>query len=265
MMYYPAKNQKHKLLVVMLHCLGGHTKQLKRHIAFLNSAGFSVSTYLAFGHSRGGRGELQSFDSLPEATSLKQKHSQQTEFSVRSFVSALKNKKEVLEIWREELNQHLKGLPKGPKVIFSLSLPSVSALLSISYRKDIKALICDGGPFLHFPVCVYRLFSCYYKIPSLWLKLYLSMQMMWCFRSLLWGRVTKKIFLPKNFPILSLRGAKDQQVHPADIHLFLKKIKVTKPQVCLLKHSDHLKGLKTEPKLYTQTVLSFLYKINQDL
>ena len=247
--YYPAQNKKSHLLLVLLHCMGGHVLQLKRHIAFLNSLGFSIYTYPAFAHSTTILLPQSGDCPLPE-----------------SLISTLRaGKNNIFEIWAEELNQHLDHLPVAdPKVIFSFSLPSVSAFLSLSRRPDIKALICDGGPFLNVHRCVYRLFAHYYQVPSPWLKMYFSVQMAWIFRDLFLGSLIQKIQVPSNFPILSLRGGRDQQVHPVDINLFFQKIK-TKPQVCVLKKSDHLKGLKAEPELYTQTVQQFLNRLQKRL
>ena len=130
--YHLSENKKHHVLIVLIHHLGGTPEQLKYHVAFLNQSGFDVYTYPAFLCGTGDRW--------------------------RDLFSLIKkNKIGILEIWAKELEQQLNSLP-GSKVIFSFSLPSASALLVSAKRKDIKAFISDGGPFLDLPMVSWRLF-----------------------------------------------------------------------------------------------------------
>ena len=233
--YHSSENKKHDLIIVLVHHLGGEPEQLKYHVQFLTQNGFDVYTYPAFLHGKD---------------------------HWRGFLPALKkNKKAVLEIWAEELEQHLKSLP-GLKIIFSFSFPSACVFLLIPKRKDIKALICDGGPFMNFPLMCWRLLTHYHGVSNVFLKIHLMIKMNVRFKCLFVGKRLKHFLslIPKGFPILSLQAEQDKQVPPVYINKFLELVKQADIIVCRLKKSAHLKGLKTERELYIKNVLKFLNK-----
>lgn len=233
--YYSSESKSCDTLIVLVHHLGGVPEQLKHHVKFLNENGFDVYTYPAFLHGKD---------------------------HWRDFLPAVKkSKKEVLEIWREELENHLNTLP-GFKIIFSFSFPSKAAFLAIPKRSDIKALICDGGPFVNFPLISWRLLTYYHGVTNVFLKIYLTMKMCLAFKYVFPGKLKSTLSLiAKGFPILSLRAEQDKQVSPLAIRKFFDKIQQADITVCHLKDSAHLKGLKTEREFYIKNVLEFLEKV----
>ena len=234
--YHLSDNKKYTPVIVLVHHFGGVPEQLKYHVEFLNQNGFDAYTYPAFLH---GKNHWKQF-----------------------FPMIKKTRSGVVKIWTEELEQHLNQLT-GDKVIFSFSFPSVAALLAIPKRNDIKALICDGGPFSNLSLASWRFFTYYHQVTNIFLKIYLTGKMCMAFKAL---SIKKKIrrnlsYIPKDFPILSLQSIQDQQVPPSAINQLLEKMKQVHLTICQLKHSSHLEGLKKERKFYIENVLRFLERI----
>ena len=233
--YHASECKRQNTLIVLTHHLGGLPRQLNRHVEFLNQNGFDAYTYPAFLHGKD---------------------------HWKDFLPALKNRKQgVLEIWATELQDRLNHLPAGPKALFSFSFSCVSALLVIPQRQDIKALICDGGPFLDFPQACFRLITHYHRASGFFFKLCLTGKIHRAFK-VRSKKVHKSLgLMPHNFPILSLRGERDQQAPPIVIDRFFRKAKNPHITVCQLKHSAHLKGLKTEREFYIKNVMDFLCRL----
>ena len=231
---HPARGKKHPFLIVLIHHLGGEPKQFKNHIEFLNAHGFEVYTYPAF---LSGKAKWEEF-------------------------SPLIKKNNVIDLWSKELNERLNRLP-GKKVIFTFSFPAVSALLLLSKRKDITALICDGGPFEGLFTTCLRFFTHHEYLQNVFQKYLRAGQMALAFKAFSIKRKIKKAGrgAPKDFPILSLQGGQDRQAPPACINKALRAIPQARLTVCALKESGHLQGLKTERDFYIQSVISFLQKI----
>ncbi|MDE0119885.1 MAG: DUF829 domain-containing protein [Bdellovibrionales bacterium] len=234
----PSHKKKHDTKIIFIHHLGGEPVHLKHHVEFLNQNGFDVYTYPAFLHGK------EDWDAF--------------------FPLIKKSKKGILEIWTEELEQQLNQL-NGKKIIFSFSFPSVSALLAISKRTDIKALICDGGPFLDLWSSCWRFFTYHQQIKSVLFKLYLTGRMYFAFQALSIRRKIKKqlMHIPKNFPILSLQSEQDQLVPASSINKFFKQMKQVHLTTVPLKDSAHLEGLKKERDFYMKSVLTFLQKVTK--
>lgn len=232
--YHSAPHSQYSLVIVLIHSLGSYPKQLQNHVQFLNQHGFDVYTYSAFLH--------------------KKNHWKQ-------FLPAIKkHKKSAIDIWSQELEQHLNQL-SGVKILFGFSFLSMVALLVISKRKDIKALLCDSGPFGSMFLASWK-FLTYYKTVSFFiLKIYLSIRMALAFKIL---PIHKKQLLdiPKDFPVLSIQSQKDLQVSPSAINGFFKNLKQIKLTVVLLKNSAHLEGLKKQKLFYIQNITNFLKKIS---
>ena len=235
--YHASGNKKYNTLIILVHHLGGVPEQLKHHITFLNQNGFDVYSYPAF---LSGKNHW------------------------KDFLPIIKNTKEgVVKVWSKELEE-VSDQFKEDKIIFSFSFPSLSALLTASKRKDIKALICDGGPFSHLFLAVWRFFTYHQPIPNIFFKLYLTIQMYLAFKPSLIKRNIKKQLpnLHENRHVVSLQSLKDRQIPSAYINSFFNKIKHINLSVCQLKYSGHLQGLKTERETYISGVLDFLKNNN---
>lgn len=231
--YHKSGNRKYNVLIVLIHHLGGVPEQFKYHVEFLNQNGFDVYTCPFF---LSGKEHWKAF-----------------------FPMMKKNKIGIVETWAKELEQQLNDL-SGNKIIFSFSYPSLSALLIASERKDIKALICDGGPFSHLISASWRFFTYHLKTNNIFLKFYLVGKMYFAFYDKFAWKKVKQLNLPHHFPILSFQGEKDQLIPPLFINDFFKKIKHVNLNVCRLPNSSHLEGLKQDRKLYVEAVFNFLKK-----
>lgn len=237
--HHMSDNKIYDPLIVFLHCFGGVPEQLKYHINFLNEAGFDVYTYPALFN---GQNHWKHF--VKQANELKNN---------------------AIEIWTQELENHLNELGTGrPKVIFSFSLPSAAAFLVSAQRKDIQAIICDGGPFVQIIPISWRYLTHYQKIKNPLLKVYLTAIMTLVFQAFSIEKLLIKAFkqLPKNYPVLNFRALKDQQVSSQFIEDTLKPAGHINLQICHLKNADHLEGLKKAPELYTKTTLQFLKQVS---
>ena len=237
--HHISANKTQDPLIVLLHCLGGMPEQLKYHINFLNEAGFDVYTYPAF---LSGQDHWRSF--LKNTQELKSS---------------------VMEIWTQELKHHLDQLGTGrSKIIFSFSLPSAAVFLASAQRKDIPAIICDGGPFIQIPSISWRYLTHYQKIKNLFLKIYLTGVMAQAFQVFSIKKNLQKALhqFPRKYPVLNFRALQDQQVPSWCIHDTLKPAQQINLQVCHLKSADHLEGLKKEPELYIKTTLEFLKQVS---
>lgn len=233
--HFASNKKKHSTLIILVHHLGGVPEQLKHHITFLNQSGFDVYSYCAFLNGKS---------------------------HWKDFLPIIKKTKEgVMEIWTKELEKILSQF-KEDKIIFSFSFPALAALLAASKRKDIKTLICDGGPFSHLLLAVWRFFTYYHPIHNIFLKIYLTGHMYLAFKpSFIKKSIKKKLpHLPEDLPVLSLQSIKDQQIPPPYINSFFNKIKHINLTVCQLKNSAHLQGLKTERDFYIKNILDFLRK-----
>ena len=237
--YHTSAEKKYDPLIVFIHCFGGVPEQLKYHIDFLNEAGFDAYTYPAF---LNGQNHWRDF--------VKQ-------------TNELKNN--VIEIWTQELEHHLNQLgTRRSKVIFSFSLPSAAAFMVSVQRKDIVAIICDGGPFVQILPISWRYLTYYQKIKNPLLKVYLTAIMALVFQaSSIKKHLTKALKqLPKDYPVLNFQALKDQQVPSQFIEDTLKPAGHINLQICGLKGADHLEGLKKNPELYTKTTLQFLKQVS---
>ena len=229
---------RNKAHIVFIHPLGGVPEQLKHHIQFLKEAGFAVSAGSYF---------------LSGAMKWK------------TFLKLTKNlKTSVLEIWLKELENHLNTLTAGPKVLFGFSLPSAVAFMAVSQRTDIKAIICDGGPFFQILRVSWNYLAYYQKISNFFLKIYLAGKMGQAFGVFSLKKKLKKAFLklPPDFPVLSFQGLKDQQVPPAFIAKTLEQAPRIRVNTCRLETADHLEGFKKQKDFYSRQVLNFLNQLN---
>jgi pimeloyl-ACP methyl ester carboxylesterase len=167
----------------------------------------------------------------------------------------------VIERWADELNAVLDTI-SGPKILYSFSFPSVAvpAALFRRPRADVRAWICDGGPFLEMMSCQWNLFTSGYPVPNplkrAALTAYSYTRMggpLYTLRVHKWVRA-----LSPDLPILSIRGAHDPLVPPRATDLFFACNPRLNLQRFLMPEGGHLDGLKRFAKEYTETVRSFL-------
>ncbi|MCM2280377.1 MAG: alpha/beta hydrolase [Bdellovibrionaceae bacterium] len=231
-----AKNRRFAETIVFVHHFGGSRRTVLRHARLASDLGFdSVRFDLIFSQKR-------PQDQLPITGDLR--------FGVR-------------HVWADQIESILNAIP-GRKVLFTFSMPSSSALQAVARRRaqDIAGLICDGGPFLQLPRCIWNLYEQEYKVKSRVLRAGFTGASM-----LLWGigfreqmRQTLKE-IPSDFPVLSVRGWQDSLVPPSAIEEFFSLQDHLDLEVLSLPEAQHLKGLRDYPNEYVPRVESFLNRV----
>jgi pimeloyl-ACP methyl ester carboxylesterase len=229
----PAVHRRFRETVVFVHHFGGTKKSLARHVSAVNKLGFDAVVFnLIFG-------DTKPKDCLPITADLK--------FGTR-------------HVWAEQIEAILNSVP-GRKIVFSFSMPSASALAAIAHRsaKDVAAWVCDGGPFLDLPRCVWNLYKHEYEVKSDLVRGVFTGLSLVLF-GLGFEREVKGLLqaLPAGFPVLSIRGWSDPLVAPAAIdHVFEQQ---THLDLEMLSFGDgrHLDGLKRFPEQYMARLEKFL-------
>jgi len=228
----------HPEVFVFVPFFGGKIENLSAHIRLINTLG-----YRCFAFNLSHRPHII-IGSLPIS---KEKH------------IGLKH------LWADEIEEVLNFIPEN-KIIFSMSNPTSSAIEAITRtpRTDIKALICDGGPFDQLWPCTKNLLEHQFKVKNKLKRFWMSLVL-----KILWSPQHHKTLhasikkLPKVFPILSIRSGQD---------LLVPEIAIDKAfeghlQIAITKHcfqnSHHLKGLLDRPKDYRQLVTHFLNQISK--
>lgn len=259
---YPAKNKKYEELVFFVPFYEGTKPQLQKHIDFVNELGFDA---FAFHLSKDPLAQLSEKDMSSIARSLlkgvrglftKEKMS----FSLPSLISST-GEFGLRHIYADQIELLLNAFSQ-PKIVYSFSNPSHSAIKALSRRQcsDIKALICDSGPAAKNFVGSVRRLNFTQKFPGKKLQTMIATGLM----SSLWGlHVEEDLYsylesFPKDFPLLSIRGWKDPLIQPAEIdaafegHDHLRWTKLSLPEAA------HLNGLRDFPSEYKPQVQSFL-------
>ncbi len=162
--------------------------------------------------------------------------------------------------WTREVSDVLDKIP-GKKILFAFSNPSSSALEAIVHRqaKDVRALICDGGPFYDLIKCNWNYFTYEFPIPNISKKVALN-----AVARIFWtpqheAELKRDLSaLPPKFPILSIRGWKDPLVPPDAIEKAFAKHNQIDLDVLNLPDGKHMDGLKNHADLYRPKVLEFL-------
>lgn len=237
---YPAKEKKFQDMVLLVPFFKAQKSSLKRHIDFLNDAGYDVAVF-----------------SLKELSFA--------EFSQSFFSSqALLGLK---HIWADQIESVLNNIA-GPKIIFSFSNPSSSAIEAIARRHatDIKGLVCDSGPTANLFNSILNYFTYEEPIRFLPLKVLAAFASttMWSphFLTAIRSDLEK---IPDHFKVLSIRGWKDKIITPNDIdQVFEPHMNIDWQRLSLPK-AAHLNGLKDHPEEYKEPVLNFLKSISSAL
>lgn len=222
-----------KPTVVLIHNMWGNHRILSRHVHLFISLGFSCVTF-----------------NLYQASSIKDPHP----FGIWGLFSFMHQR------WVEQIEDVLDSIPEK-KIIFSMSGPSISAIIAASKRTDITHLICDSGPFKEVWACTYRLFTQIWHIPTAPLRMIFT-----TIAVLIWGPTafSRSQRALQNWnpsvPILSIRGEKDPLVFPANIDGIFKNHKNLKIEIWQLPQAHHLDALKMFPEEYKECLEDFLEK-----
>jgi pimeloyl-ACP methyl ester carboxylesterase len=231
-----SEKRRHAETVVFIHHYGGSKKTVLRHVRVVNDLGFDAVAFNLFHF------EIGKAPKLPITADLK--------FGTRY-------------LWAQQIEAILNSVP-GKKIVYSFSMPSISAVDAISRRQggDVAALICDGGPFLDLPACTWNLYTHEYVVKSRILRGVFTAAGLAMFglgvKADLPGQFRK---IPAGFPVLSIQGAHDPLVPRSAIEEFFSYGKHLELEEYIIPDGVHLDGLKRAPEEYVAMVRSFLGKV----
>jgi hypothetical protein len=225
-------------LVFFVHFFKGNKKILKRHIDFVNELGFDAYAFNL-------KDSMSDYSYFPLSQSKK--------FGLKHVLA-------------DQIQMHLDLLPEYKnKIVFSFSNVSACAMEAIVHRiedehgDDIKAMVCDSGPGTDVLSSSYNLIKHQLKVKSLISRLVRSP-----FFALGWSPLLNKDVyqdlskFPKNFPILSIRGWRDQLISHQSIDQIFKPHTQLKWRKLNLPEAGHVNGLRDFPSEYKPAVEDFL-------
>lgn len=231
-MFKPKKKQ-FKETVVFFHHYGGHKKQLRRHIQFVNQLGFQAFAFHLFPQPFQGTFSL-----------LKKPHLYFTTLNTR---------------WKKQMLKVLSLIPEK-KILFCFSFSCNTAAQALPQTSNVQAVVFDGGPFAQFFQSGWRYLS-YQEIISnpLLRSLILIPWNAFCGFFFLKYKIHQGLKKwPARLPVLSFQAVQDKLAPPDFINNILKKHPHLNLSFCSIDHVQHLQGMKLQPELYQKKLKNFL-------
>lgn len=234
-----AEKKLFKETILFVPFYGGSKKSLQRHVQLANSLGYDCMSF-----------ELE--DDI---------------FSAKDRLFNARGEFGFKHLWADQIEKLLTYIT-GPKILYSFSNPSASAIEVIARRRavDISGLICDGGPSSQLFFSMVNYFTHEKPLRFLPAKFLASAG-----ATFLWHPNFLQVIhddlkdLPKGFKILSIRGWKDPLITPQMIdkvfepHTNIDWRKLSLPQAA------HLNGLKDFSEEYVPPVKKFLEEISHKI
>lgn len=230
--YFRSSNKRSDALIFFVHFYRGNKKVLKRHIEAVNKLGFDAFAFNM-------RDSVKSLKDFPLSTS--------GQFGLKHCLA-------------DQIERMLNLLPEK-KIVFSFSNPTAAAIEAMYRRNcsDILGLIADSGPSGKYMQSAFNLFNSEKKIKFLPIRFAVTPLF-----SMAWSPHLHKDLhthlssFPAGFPILSIRGWKDELIPPDHIdavfepHSNLDWTKLSLPE------ARHLTGLRDFAEEYEHTLGHFL-------
>lgn len=210
--------------IVFTHHFGGHGASTKRHQDFVNELGYDCVSFTL------------TCDWQP------------------SYRAHLR------EIWKTQL-RHVLDEVAGPKILYTFSSPSITTadILANEPRADIRAWICDGGPFLETFHCLKNYYREQTRLPA-WGQWAAATVGYFVIGG--WGLPAAVREWMKNISpeigILSIRAGQDKLVPEHAIDAFFASGDDLHLEKFELPSAEHLEGLKNFPSEYKPRVKEFL-------
>lgn len=215
-------------IFVFVHFYGGHQRILKRHITLVNELGYDAFSY-----------------NMPDYAGLK--------------LSILyKGRIGLKHLYSRMLNFYLDQIV-GKKIVFSFSNPSAAAIETIYDRKkenklDVVALVCDSGPSQAFVRSAWNL-AITVKGQFTLMALFFFL---WSFRLHREIRYQLRRF-PNGFPILSIRGGKDEVIPVWHIEKTFRNLEsFVKVKPVVFSDAGHLDACKLNTEEYKRVLKNWL-------
>lgn len=231
-----AKIRRFEETVVLVHHYGGNRATVNAHREFLHDLGFDCATFsLSQGH------RLKILNKV-NAPIVKDVHVRQR------------------QRWVQQIHEVLNAL-EGPKIVYSFSFPSAPALEALSDRSngEIRAWICDGGPFLMLLTCFWNYFSKIEPTPLVLRPTRVSIAAAGLEAWSLEADLKRALqALPNQFPILSIRAWQDPLVPIAAIDQVFSGQNQIHLETLTLPEAGHIDGLQRFPDDYKPRVAKFL-------
>lgn len=234
--FFQAKDRKFNSTILLVPFFGAKASNLARHQIFLNELGFDVV-----------QAEL-----YPLPAALKDG------IRSRGGFFGMKHR------WADQIEDLLQAIP-GKKVLFTLSNPSASAIEAAVRLgcKDIQGWISDGGPAGNLWESMVNYYTT--EEPQFFTaqKLLMATLMTGLWTTDFLYSLKKDIQkIPKNFPVLSVRGWKDKLIPPHLIDQTFSENPSLDLKILDLPLGGHLNGLKEFPDLYRPAVALFLESVS---
>lgn len=230
---FEATNKKFEEIIFFVHFYEGSKALLKKHIEFVNDLGFDA---LAFNLI-----EFKNFITNP--------------ISRKKFLG-------IKHVYADQIESLLNSTSRK-KIIFAFSNPCASAIEAMYYRNctDIKGLICDSGPSDKLLSSFFRLFY-KYKQNGIFTSISKTILCPLFWSQFLHNDINKHLnSFPPGFPILSIRGWKDELIPPDQIDQVFEGHPQLSWRKLSLPMAGHLNGLKDFTEPYTAGVEKFLKEI----
>jgi hypothetical protein len=232
---FKAKVKKSDTLIFFAHFFKGHKKTLRRHVELVNDLGYDAYVF-----------------------------NLQDDFGEHYYVpySETSEKFGMKHALADQIEEHLSELPEyKSKIIFAFSNVAGSAIEAMVRRdeKDIVALICDSGPGASFVQSSFKLAQEQFEIKFLPFKILATPLVILGWSKGMNNDVPDDLQkLPKDFPVLSIRGWKDKLISPSSIDKIFEPCKNLNWTKLALPEAGHVSGLKEFPLEYRAGLESFL-------
>lgn len=227
---FKAKDRKYSELIFFVHFYQGNKRALARHVKCVNALGFDAFAF-----------NLQKLNLRHPVP----------------FTS--EGRMGLKHVFAEQIEQLLNLLPQQ-KIVFAFSNPAASAIEALARRRcyDIKALICDSGPSARLGFSALRLGAKYFNERKYRKSLFVT-ALIWCWSPFFHRDLNQHLSqFPQDFPVLSIRGWRDELISPADIDLVFEPQKHLNWKKLSLPEARHLDGLKHSQDEYLNGLKCFL-------
>lgn len=240
--FYFSNKKSSETLIFFCHFFQGHKKALKRHVEFVKQIGYDAYAF--------------NLNDSPKSHFY-------VPYSERSHKFGMKH------ALADQIEDHLEILidkfPKRKIVIFAFSNVAGCAIEAMARRfkdndwKDVVGLITDSGPGAQFFYSSFKLIEQQMKVTSLPLKILGTPFVAYGWSPSLNKDISQDLrSFPKGFPVLSIRGWKDQLISPKHIDQIFEAAPNIQWQKLSLTEAQHLTGLRDFPHEYQPPVESFL-------